>query len=225
MLKILPHSFFCPNCHIKLKGQRAGETYFWSCPNCLGRAVTNSYLKEIINVPIKAIINQSLNVFNREGKICCSCAKQMVKTELTLHDQSVLELDFCSTCKLVWFDKKEMSLYKEFVKPEQKQIEIKFAFFSILKQEQFWGPLFFIFSFIGFFFVQNFSFVISFFVPFSLLLFLQVFKHLPNFLIFGWPVLFARTDEIDTRIARKMVKGLYWIFFGVLTITSFRPHL
>ena len=79
----------------------------------------------------------------------------------------------------------------------------------------------FISTFFGMAFIQQINLTTSFLVPFLIAVFLYYFENIPNVLVFGWPALVARTDEMDTRIARSMMRILTWILFITVCIKSY----
>lgn len=213
MNKIFPHSFKCPDCQIKIKAHKVQSTFFWPCRRCKGRAVTNSYLKKIANVSIREILETAIILPENNGRPCCYCIKPMIKIEINLEDNNVLELDLCSDCKLVWFDQNEMNILKEHTLPKEDVKKININLFLLV--------MLFVSTFFGMAFIQQINLTTSFLIPFLMAIFLYYFENIPNVLVFGWPALVARTDEMDTRIARSMMRILTWILFITVCIKSY----
>ncbi|MBE6379841.1 MAG: rhomboid family intramembrane serine protease [Lentisphaerae bacterium] len=105
------HSLICPQCGQKLQSAFRNRSAIYSCKDYHGQAVTLPGVRALCNSSKfanmlwqKAYNQPQVN----PAKLCPVCRRAMKSVPLTLPDNSVLELDVCCSCQLVWFDWEEL---------------------------------------------------------------------------------------------------------------------
>jgi len=102
--------FACPNCGEKLRRTPSPPGVFWCCPQCQGRAVTISVLRQSLSRrSVNAIWATTRQDPGTPGRRCPACEKPMIEAPVALENGRPI-LDFCKRCQLVWFDPSEYEL-------------------------------------------------------------------------------------------------------------------
>jgi hypothetical protein len=134
-----------------------------------------------------------------------------------------LELDYCSHCKLIWFDRHELCDYQHLIDQHAEHTNsIKIAWKGWLNP-MLWTLIFGVLSFIGRYFVHQQPFIYAALPTATFWITMLIYDRLPNILIFGWPVLFVRTDKVDMLWARTIYKYVQWLLFAFIAIMVMIP--
>jgi membrane associated rhomboid family serine protease len=99
--------FHCPTCGKNLVATaRDGATVF-ACEDCDGAAVTLESIRRFARPERFIALREGIREGGPDSKRACpSCARSMHRIDLR-EGPAVLELDACTPCRLVWFDRGE----------------------------------------------------------------------------------------------------------------------
>ena len=99
--------FTCPTCHISLEAQKLEDIRLWKCSSCHGFAISLPIVrKSMQSKTFKKMWQQLFSGEFKQGRPCPGCKKSLCVVEADGKD-SVLEIDVCRTCQILWFDEKE----------------------------------------------------------------------------------------------------------------------
>ena len=100
----------CPSCHCNLETDADSDLAVHKCPCCSGSWITGRSLHEMLSrnsdsAGVERVFKSILDLDYRESRRKCpSCAQRNLKIVVIDHT----ELDFCSSCKGVFFDPGEI---------------------------------------------------------------------------------------------------------------------
>ncbi len=112
--------YVCPKCDITLKKNSGPFGVFWSCPNCSGKAVSLSVLRQ--STPVSIVKAFWLEVKSKEftgKKKCPSCNLPMSEIPI-MQKEKTIYLDICKKCNFIWFDTKEFESLPQVEIPKKK---------------------------------------------------------------------------------------------------------
>jgi Zn-finger nucleic acid-binding protein len=93
----------CPICARGLETARQREGVYYPCPSCQGRAVTVSQLRHVLGDRVAVKLLRLMGSARRpSGRYCPFCDRPMLVVST---QASLLELDACPGCNVVWSDR------------------------------------------------------------------------------------------------------------------------
>jgi Zn-finger nucleic acid-binding protein len=99
--------FTCPTCQIVLQAQKIEDIRLWKCSTCHGFAISLPVVRKgLQSKTFKKIWQQLFSGEYEQGRACPGCKKPLCVVEADGQD-SVLEIDVCRSCQILWFDEKE----------------------------------------------------------------------------------------------------------------------
>ncbi len=112
--------YICPKCNITLKQSSGPFGVFWLCPNCSGKAVSLSVLRQ--SAPASIVKEFWLSVRSKEfpqKKKCPACSSSMTEVPIMQGEKTVF-IDICKKCNFIWFDAKEYESLPQVEIPKEK---------------------------------------------------------------------------------------------------------
>jgi len=85
--------FSCPLCKIKLASVKLGNAEIKHCTRCGGISIEEDALRNITGIELE-----------RSRQITC----QRCNNTMQIRYMDDVEVDFCPTCHLIWFDNREL---------------------------------------------------------------------------------------------------------------------
>lgn len=99
--------FMCPGCGVELNRTTATRGIVWVCPQCKGRAVNVSLLRQLVE---QRLFNRLWQTAWAEPEVserkCPSCKQLMFEVPVNPPPDPLI-LDVCKPCQFVWFDPSE----------------------------------------------------------------------------------------------------------------------
>jgi Zn-finger nucleic acid-binding protein len=100
--------FICPNCKADLNKTMGQKGIVWICPQCNGRAVNLSVLRQLVDRGhFNRVWQTAWEASVRSERSCPSCQKAMIEVPVN-PPPDPLVLDVCKSCQFVWFDPSEL---------------------------------------------------------------------------------------------------------------------
>lgn len=110
----------CPTCNTDLDKTTGERGIVWVCPQCFGRAVNVSVLRQLIDrAHFNRVWQTAWEEAVRSERKCPSCQKIMIEVPVN-PPPDPLVLDVCKACQFVWFDPSELEKIPEAPPPPPK---------------------------------------------------------------------------------------------------------
>ena len=98
----------CPSCKTSLQELKTTHGVLHRCPLCHGHAVPFGYLRSISSPDAaQRFWKASMNAPDSNKKLCPQC-KKIMKSIQAGNPKVQMELDVCTPCVLIWFDRSEL---------------------------------------------------------------------------------------------------------------------
>ena len=93
----------CPSCLSRLSRTESGQVVF-ICDQCGTRSVSLEELRATLSPLVFRQIQNKNHILKKSSKFDCPQCTQALFSMSTKHRGEEVEIDLCSSCKLVWFD-------------------------------------------------------------------------------------------------------------------------
>ncbi|MHB0939251.1 MAG: rhomboid family intramembrane serine protease [Armatimonadota bacterium] len=116
----------CPGCGKPLSEERSAQGIFWHCPACGGRLAALAVLrKTVLQQAVNEVWQEARQGVGATGKSCPECRRPMREVRTKTTDGTLMNVDVCPSCTLVWFDPREydaMPPKPEEPKPQEEEL-------------------------------------------------------------------------------------------------------
>ena len=112
--------YYCPSCKIELIKNTNPFGIYWSCPICVGKAISLSVIRQAIPEPlISDFWREVTSEKHPRKKPCPACKNLMSEVPIAINGEVYEYLDICKTCFFVWFDSNELEALPQVEIPEE----------------------------------------------------------------------------------------------------------
>ncbi len=110
----------CPSCSTELMKSTSPFGMYWSCPVCMGKAVSLSVIRQAIPEPIiNEFWRKVTSIEHSQKKACPACNKLMSEVPIDINNEVFEYIDICRTCFFIWFDSDEFEALPQVEIPEE----------------------------------------------------------------------------------------------------------
>ena len=102
----------CPRCSLNMTKRHVGQMGQYICLGCYGIVASVSVLERFLSGPERIDFMQRARAAE-VGKAPCSHCRQRMRIVWHRKGEQNLELDYCSSCSLLWFDSGEWKSFEE----------------------------------------------------------------------------------------------------------------